>query len=453
MTILLSLITIVNGTSIACQQDADCEQALMKGSICLPERGTCSNPFHERGCLATLMPEKIKRHRNNNIRVCTSVDPPTAADAGYCRPMDPVLHYREVRIYAQNWESVFFEAWILQILLSEYLGVAVTLESGMPDVRLDFHDEQLSFGYGAGNDYSCLENSIALGGDCTLANRLNINQPADVAKDTENNSESDNYQSCAHFVPEIWTTQADRLKELRQDGVVEKHEGLGVVGQMNWWIPKFTALRDPTLLTYFGLAGQEQRQKLAEVFKRPTTWGEYCSQVSLTRCQERDGVASRAPINDKEAGRYFEAENYMGHFRKTEESDCDLHPDSCTGHIADFPCGWSSFVQQQTWHLGIPLSSSGSEPGSRGYKYDELLDIFAAANATKSDIIFQWWTPDVVHNAYAGTDAEFQAVGMPLPTLECIENAVSSEDRCDPDVNVRRGSAEGACGEVRKCSH
>ena len=48
---------------------------------------------------------------------------------------------------------------------------------------------------------------------------------------------------------------------------------------------------------------------------------------------------------------------------------------------------------------------------------------------------------------YSGTDAEFQAVGMPLPTLECIENTVSSVERCDEDDDVRRGSAKGACGE------
>ena len=90
------------------------------------------------------------------------------------------------------------------------------------------------------------------------------------------------------------------------------------------------------------------------------------------------------------------------------------------------------------------------EPGCRGYNYGELLGIFAAANATKSDVIFQWWTPDALHNMYAGTDSEFQAVGMPLPTLECIEHTVSSVDRCDPDPTVRRGSSKGACGEVRE---
>ena len=36
---------------------------------------------------------------------------------------------------------------------------------------------------------------------------------------------------------------------------------------------------------------------------------------------------------------------------------------------------------------------------------------------------------------------------MPLPTLDCIQNTVTSVERCDEDPDVRRGSAEGACGE------
>jgi hypothetical protein len=315
------------------------------------------------------------------------------------------------------------------------LGVPATLETGVPNVNLDFHDKELRFGYGAGNNFTCLENALKYNGDCSLAN-----------KDTLNPLNNE-YEPCAHFVPEVWTTQLTRIGDMADQGIVEEPEGLGVVGQMNWWIPKFTAERDPTLLTYFGLAGEENRRKLAETFHRPTTWADYCNEESPTQCLEDDGVAQRAPLTDEEAGSYFDERYFTGYFRNTTENDCDTFPDSCTGHIADFPCGWSSFVEQQTWHLNIALRSSGDEPGCQGYTYSELIDIFAAANATKSDIIFQYWQPDMVHTTYAGTDTEFQAVGMPLPTLRCIENTVSSVERCDPDAEVRRGSPEGACGE------
>jgi len=433
MVVGLLFVTLAEATTIVpCVRTVDCENQLTAGSVCLG--GTCTNPFYERGCLATLQNDNNQqRIYRQLVRTCTSADPPQAVELGFCRPPSAELDYAEIRIYTQNWESVFMEAWMLQILLTEVLGVPVTLETGVPDVQMDFYDPEFKFGYGSGNDYTGLETSVNLvdNGDCTQANGINVNTTT--------------YTPCFHFAPEVWTTQMNRLQKLKNDGIIEQPEGLGVVGQMNWWIPRYTAMRDPTLLTYFGL--QHQRHKLADIFKRPTTWGDYCTQVSLTACQVPDGVAARAPLSDAEAAQYFDAVHYTGHFRKTDENDCETYPDTCTGHIADFPCGWSSFVEQQTWHLNISLRSSGNEPGCRGYTYGELLGIFAAANATKSDIIFQWWTPDIVHNMYSGTDAEFQAVGMPLPTLECIENTITSVERCDEDASVRRGSAEGACGE------
>lgn len=318
--LLLVVANTAAATDLFCVRTADCEAKLSKGSIC--QGGLCTNPFYEKGCLATLMsPEQQLQFSTSRLRTCTSVDPP-AAVGKFCQL--PALEYQEMRIYTQNWESVFMEAWILQILLTEVLGVPVTLESGVADVKLDFHDQDFAFGYGSGNDYAVVENAVALNGDCTLAGQ----KVHDNATTT--------YQPCAHFVPEVWTTQMGRLSALKDQGIIEQPEGLGVVGQMNWWVPAYTALDDPSLLTHFGLTGQ--RQKLVDLFKRPTTWGDYCNQVSITNCQEPDGVANRAPLDEAEAGQYFDATQYKGHFRKTDENDCEMNPDSCTGHIADFPC-------------------------------------------------------------------------------------------------------------------
>jgi hypothetical protein len=52
-------------------------------------------------------------------------------------------------------------------------------------------------------------------------------------------------------------------------------------------------------------------------------------------------------------------------------------------------------MKQQTKHLGIALESDGNEASS-GYSYGEMVDILKAANATKSDWIGYWWTPDVL---------------------------------------------------------
>lgn len=106
-------------------------------------------------------------------------------------------------------------------------------------------------------------------------------------------------------------------------------------------------MQDPTLLTHLGLSGEANRRKLAETFLRPTTWKDYCDEVSLNQCQTPDNVTLRAPVDESEYDRFFMEGVYKGHFRKTDDNDCDKNPTTCTGHIADYPCGWTSHVDNR----------------------------------------------------------------------------------------------------------
>jgi hypothetical protein len=83
-----------------------------------------------------------------------------------------------------------------------------------------------------------------------------------------------------------------------------------------------------------GLQGESRRQKLADMFLRPTTWQDYCSEVSNTSCAQPDNVAQRAP-DDTEFRRYHVEGLYSGHFRKTDENNCTKWPTNCTGHIVE----------------------------------------------------------------------------------------------------------------------
>jgi hypothetical protein len=249
-------------------------------------------------------------------------------------------------------------------------------------------------------------------------------------------------------LPEVWVNHLKTVNELVIEGVVEPSTGLGIVGQQAWFIPRFTGVRDPTLISYLGLQGQANRHKLARTFKRPTTWGDYCAEESDNNCQPGDDVASRPPATPAEADRLFVEGLYTGYFWYTAENDCVTFPDTCTGHIADFPCGWLSFLEQQAHHLDIALRSSGPEPGSRGWSYSQLLELWAAANATKSDIMMQWWSPEpILYQQFLGTDAEFQVVQLPPPTQQCITSAIGIDERCSADPAVRVGDPIGACSE------
>ena len=74
--------------------------------------------------------------------------------------------------------------------------------------------------------------------------------------------------------------------------------------------------------------------------------------------------------------------------------------------------------------------------------------MWAAANATKSNILFLWWSPDLLYQTYLGTDAEFTRIGLPPPTQDCVEGRILPEQRCDLDFAKSVGDSIGACDEV-----
>ena len=269
------------------------------------------NPY-VRGCLGEMAKSKGDTSFRPGLRVCNSDDPPDAASAGVCR--QPEFDYTEIRITSQNWDSVVFIAWIWQILLSELLGVPTSMETGLPELNVNFYIPDSTFGYGLVRDYDALRKSAQESADCTIYRTSSPSSTTDTVHN--NNTTQQQYASCSHIVPELWTAQ-DAL-DLYQEGVAEAPQSLGVIGVQGWFLPKFTAQRDSSLSSYVGLQGESNRRKLAETFLRPTTWGEYCSQVSNSSCEIPDTVAQRPPLEDEdidETDKYFEPGVYTGHFR------------------------------------------------------------------------------------------------------------------------------------------
>ncbi|KAL7569548.1 hypothetical protein ACA910_013917 [Epithemia clementina (nom. ined.)] len=472
----------------SCVVDSDCS-TWRRGSVCNTQNGLCINPFLNGGCLAQ---RKAGWHK---IRVCHSEDPPEAAQLGFCVPTTTTesdndndnnknhnynpakedahsfweqysnlttssihnnnnssnqnttaaifrnnhkrIAYPELRLAAQNWESATFQSWLFQIVFMEILHVPVTLETGDPHARMDFYHADNPFEFGVGFPWDALKRARQQRGDCQSIARKNQN-PHD-----------EEYQSCAHFLSEIWIGHYKDVNQSLADGDIEQPVSSGLLGGAGWFIPRYTGERDPTLLSYLGLQGEENRRKLANTFLRPTTFYDYCTEVSPTNCTaDEDGIATRPPNGPDEYDRMFiEGGVYQGHYRKTAENDCDTYPDTCTGHLADFPCGWSSAVEQQTHYLNISLRSSGPEPGSRGYTYQQMTDMWLAANATQSNLMMRWWTPEALHQRFVGTKAEFQLVTLPWPTQKCMEHRVSAAERCSSDPQVRMGDALGVCAE------
>ncbi|KAL7551981.1 hypothetical protein ACHAWF_015202 [Thalassiosira exigua] len=412
---------------IECNETSTCEAALRPGSTCVG--GRCSNPF-QRGCLRTFLGEEAFPLK----RVCNSDDPSDAAERGLCdAPPFEGYGYDEVRILNQDWNSPMYSAWMMQILLSELLGVPTTIETSDPKRRYNFYDPDRREDYGVEPyPYHSLRKAHEVG-DCR-----EVKGGA---------SDSGGYMSCAHVMPMVNKVgQADAVRELKDDGIIAQPKDSGTNPQYRWWMPKRHAEQNPELLSYFGMSDESARSKIAQAFKRPTTWGTYCASISPDNCAADDGVAKRAPADDDEAGKYFAPGGlYVGHFRATEKNDCASDPAGCTGHIANVPCDWGNYAVPQAYHLGIPVSSDGSLEPNGGYTLGSLLEIYAAANATGSNVLMYWWEPDELIESYRGTDYEFVSITLPAPTKECVANRPSKDERCSANFTEQVGAPEGAC--------
>jgi hypothetical protein len=400
---------------VECTATPSCVEAFQEGSECVD--GYCTNPFHGGGCLAKMLPGWTK------LRVCHSEDPPEAAVLGHCRP--GALGYAEVRIIALNWESSFFTAWIMQILLSEVLDVPVSIEAGAEGLVDDFYHLQNQLDYGPSEMEVLGLEAASKYLDCRT-----------VPKSTTT------YTPCGHVSPELWEEDDGYYDNLLERNLLEEPMELGALAEQNWFVPKFAAVDDPSILSYLGMT---DRVKLAETFKTPTSWTDYCTQVSPDNCATPDGVATRAPSDDWEGESYFGYDEYIGHFRKLPAQDCVAYPDTCYGHLTDYPCGWSSFSQANAHHLGLPLKATGPDVNA-GYSYSQLTQIWAAAEATRSPVLMMWWKPEALYQTYLGTEAEFTRVGLPPPTQTCFDNRADQTGDCaNPNYVYDLGIPAGAC--------
>jgi len=365
-----------------------------------------------------------------------------------------------------------FTAWILQIVLSELFQVPATIELSDPDRQLDFYAPHMPFDYGLlGYDWMALQNANSFLETAPIAatpSNTHVQPPASTTTTTttttttsttssgSNNvvgtvgdcpkewrippsSDSDNsdweYKSCAHVMTEVWSGQATTVSNLTVQQVIEPPEGSGVVGKLGWFVPKFLLQENPQWAHWLGWTGETNRKRIAETFFVPTTFQQYCTEIVPHNCTVPTLFNNgRPPQNEVEANKYFIPNGiYNGYFRRTEQNDCDLNPNTCVGHITDVPCEWATFAVAQAYHLNISVASQGPLLPNFGYNYGDLLDIWAAANATKSPVLMYWWYPEPTYQLYVGTSAEMQAVQLPPPRQECIDNRVTPSQRCSTE--------------------
>ena len=257
---------------------------------------------------------------------------------------------------------------------------------------------------------------------------------------------------CVHVLTEVWNGQVNEWERGIQEGYIEPVDGGGQVGKLGWYVSSQTAQSDSTLTNFYGLRGEQNRQKLATVFQKPNTWIEYCELYSINNCTlPYDEIAPGGypNVDDGDDGSiYYKEGSYNGYFQSPSESyDCTLYPTTCTGFMISPPCTWSGNADAQVyWNDIVGLKLDGPMITNGGYGYSNMIQIWKAANATKSDVMMWWWQPESLLEEFSDSDTHsFQLVLLPTATDVCYAARISSEDRCSDDITTRRGDSMGAC--------
>jgi hypothetical protein len=440
LVVVLSCASCFSNAALSCSSNLYCQERFKRNeTVCLPS-GFCSNPFQQ-GCLKTLhkdfpshrtckshpfeQEECLKTLRKDfpSQRICNSDDLKEIANGTDSSSNCIVSEwkYPELRIHHGNWESSMFLSWIYQIMLMEVVGVPATVGLTTDDsAKASFYNPINTLEYSAEAYPWAAIGTANEFDDCTLTK-----------------------EPCVHVLPEVWSGQRKDWLELLQNEAIDPVIANGMVGKISLYIPAFTAKLYPTLVSFYGLQGKENRLLLAETFYRPTTWLDYCQQVSNSTCSTADSTSKEYPSPDEEQ-LYFSEGMYTGHFRPNDKNDCEKSL-FCTGHVVAFSCQFSTDLDSQLyWNDIIGLETDGPNDPNGGYDYTSMVQIWRAANATKSNVIMQWSQPDPLEE-FVGSDSEFQQVLLPTATNVCLQNRVGAEDRCSQDIMIRRGDPKGAC--------
>lgn len=436
---LVQLYFLDGRASISCESDLQCQRLYNSPSTtCLLGTKTCSNPFQQ-GCLRTLIENTGSPYANLlptdvERRVCSSDDFRTTSEAKPRKCQVSPFDYPEIRIHNGNWESSMVISWIYQILLSELLQVPATVGLTAKDTPMaSFYSEQNEFVFSkVAYPYDALEVANRVGSE-EFEGELGLMRRKDCSYVKK---------ACVDILPEVWSGQASEYAPLIKRQVIEHPSANGLIGRLGIYLPRKTVQEFPEFSIWFGLAGDENRRRLAEIFLRPISWKEYCDTVDPTNCQER------YPAGDEE-GLYYEEGLFEGYFSAGGSNNCTQNPDTCAGHIVTPPCSWSSPLDAQLfWNNITGLTREGGtlSPVS-GYTSDQIVQIYRAANATGSHVILLWYKPEPAFFEFRGTDYEFVPITLPSVTEECKANQPDADDRCSSDPEVRRGSSSlGSCG-------
>ena len=214
----------------------------------------------------------------------------------------------------------------------------------------------------------------------------------------------------------------------------------GMLYRHGHFVPEFTVTKNPQFATHYGFIKENNKPKISSSFLKATTWGDYCSKVhSAAYCSSGDDTAVRNPQTKQEEESFFIDGLYNGYFRNTTDSFCDEDNQGCYGHFIDSECSSRTRSEAQMYWNDIPMKSRGPGSVNGGYSPQQTIQIWQAANKTKSDVMVVWESPSYVIANFADSDASWFRVQFPESTEECVDYQRNNTLKCTTNETERVG--------------
>jgi hypothetical protein len=395
------------------------------------------------------------------VRVCHDGESPTDANG------EPVCNENKMNrptviIDAQNWPTTLQNAWMMQVIMQEYIQIPVELndQRGPEGSSADFYN-------GTGSLHGVGWNGPAYAFDALREGNANFT--------------CSNGRSCAHILTEIWSGRmADLNRGVLVDRDMAKAGALGVFGRFSWFIQKWVAdayggftyreLNTPAITTQFG---------------KPMTWTEHCAEqaATLTTVQYATTVCKFWADSTSEEWKTAVATTERHGFMVSKSTFTaanvtaaiaagvtDIPADPTThvwagrlkpyasgkAHIMEAPCGWTTY---------FPLQMPTVNAEAVQYSYGQMLSLWEvmAYNLNLVDrtqpqanwpsdphwypIIGWWWTPDSmpIKYQYAGEQYKLESVYLEPWNGKC--------EKARQEVFVPRYKTGTAAGYTAICKN
>ena len=234
--------------------------------------------------------------------------------------------------------------------------------------------------------------------------------------------------------------------KLEDDNKILPSTPNGMIYRYGHFVPRFTVGNHPEFATYLGFKGEANKRNVASNFLKPFTWKEYCTKIVTEEVclSGNDTIAKQLPSNEEEEARYFKLGAFHGHFNATLDSDC-TNNSGCFGHLINNECNARAFSEAQMFWNNISIKSMGPLEPNGGYTDDQMVNIFEAANWTKSNVLFVWSLPSALVSNFEDTDASWFRVQFPEPTEACQQIQLSDSLQCTEKEEDRVGNSEHFC--------